>query len=119
MVSHGKSVKGPRVAGEIMAGMRELEQMMNEGKKPEDLFTAKRIAVPEPTEYTAARVRKLRATLGVSQVVFAELMGVSVVLVKSWERGVREPSALARRLMDTVQANPAEWLSGVRAVAAT
>jgi DNA-binding transcriptional regulator YiaG len=55
--------------------------------------------------------------MGVSQAVFARLLGVSVVLVKSWEAGTREPSPLARRLLDTIRANPPAWLATVRELA--
>ena len=108
----------PRVADEILAGMRELERMMNEGKMPEQMFTVRTVEIPEPGIYRARQVRALRSSLGVSQGVFARLLGVSVVLVKSWERGVREPSPMARRLLDTIRADPSNWLATVRAVAA-
>jgi DNA-binding transcriptional regulator YiaG len=113
-----KKTTRPRVADEIMAGMRELERMMDEGKTPEDMFTVKTIEVPDPGIYRAAQVRKLRHDLGVSQAVFAHLVGVSVVLVKSWERGVRQPNLMARRLLDTIRADPPRWLATVRQMAA-
>lgn len=108
----------PRVAEEIMAGMRELERMMAQGKRPEQVFTVRTVEIPEPRVYRAGQVRELRRSLRVSQAVFAHLLGVSVILVKSWERGVREPSMMARRLMDTINADPAAWLGRVREIAA-
>jgi putative transcriptional regulator len=110
--------KKPRVADAIMAGMLELQQMMDQGKAPEQVFTVKTVEVPEPSTYRARQVRELRDTLGVSQTVFAHLVGVSGILVKSWERGTREPSPLARRLLDTIKADPARWLATVRRSAA-
>jgi putative transcriptional regulator len=107
----------PRVADEIMAGMRELERMMDEGKAPEAMFTVKTIEIPDPNVYRAKNVRDLRNSLGVSQAVFAGLLGISVVLVKSWERGAREPSVMARRLLDTIKASPSAWLATVREMA--
>ena len=111
-------VKKPRVADEIMAGIREIERMLDEGKTPEQMFTVKTVEIPDPGAYRAKHVRALREALGVSQAVFAHLLGVSVILVKSWERGAREPSAMARRLMDTIKANPGRWLAGLREMAA-
>ena len=111
-------IRKPRVADEIMAGMRELERMMDEGKKPEQMFTVKTVEIPDPTIYGAKQIRELRDSLGVSQTVFAHLVGVSVILVKSWERGTREPSLMARRLLDTIRANPSHWLATVRKMAA-
>ena len=112
-----KPSRQPRVADEIMAGMRELSRMMDEGKTPEQMFTVKTIEVPEPGMYRRRKVRELRESLGVSQAVFARLLGVSVVLVKSWEAGTREPSPLARGLLDTIRANPSGWLATVRELA--
>jgi putative transcriptional regulator len=109
--------RGPRVADEIMAGMRELQRMMDERKTPEQVFTVKTIDIPDPTIYRAKQVRQLRDSLGASQAVFAHLLGVSLILVKSWERGTREPSLMARRLLDTIKADPGRWLATVREVA--
>lgn len=108
----------PRVADEIMAGMREIERMMDQGRTPQQMFTVRTIEVPDPNIYHPRQIRELRDALGVSQAVFAHLLGVSVILVKSWERGVREPSPLARRLLDTIKANPSRWLATVREMAA-
>jgi hypothetical protein len=47
--------------------------------------------------------------LNVSQAVFARLIGVSDVLVRSWERGARQPAPIARRLLDQIQAYPAQF----------
>jgi putative transcriptional regulator len=112
-----KRTRQPRIADEIMAGMRELSRMMDEGKTPAQMFTVKTIEVPEPGRYSPGKVRELRDSLGVSQAVFARLVGVSLVLVKAWEAGTREPSPLARRLLDTIRANPPAWLATVRDVA--
>jgi putative transcriptional regulator len=113
-----KLTRVPRVADEIMAGMRELQKMMDAGQTPEQLFTVRTIEVPDPAVYRPRDVRMLRDTLGVSQAVFAALLGVSVILVKSWENGTRQPNAMARRLLDTIKADPGQWLATVRAVAA-
>ena len=107
----------PRVADEIMAGMRELERMMDEGKTPEQVFTVKTIQVPDPNVYRPRQIRGLRDSLGVSQALFAHLLGVSLVLVKSWESGAREPSLTARRLLDTISADPSRWIRNVRQMA--
>jgi putative transcriptional regulator len=100
-----------------MAGMREIERMLDEGKTPEQMFTVKTIEIPDPKAYRAKQIRDLRETLGVSQAVFAHLLGVSVILVKSWERGAREPSLMARRLLDTIKADPSRWLATIRETA--
>ena len=66
---------------------------------------------PDPGEYPPAAVKTLRNAMAMSQATFAQVIGVSRILVQSWERGVREPSPLARRLLDTISADPATWLA--------
>jgi putative transcriptional regulator len=117
-IRNTSKTRRPRVADEIMAGMREIERMMDQGRTPQQMFTVKTVEVPDPNVYRARQIRELRDSLCVSQAVFAHLLGVSVILVKSWERGAREPSALARRLLDTIKSNPARWLATVREMAA-
>lgn len=69
---------------------------------------------PAPGRHPPAAVRKLRDSMGMSQATFAQVIGVSRILVQSWERGVREPSPLACRLLDTISADPSAWLAGLR-----
>ena len=114
-----KSRKTPnrRPADDIMHGLREVAQAFKDGVPLEQRFTVRTVSVPEPDRYSPAAVKKLRDRLGMSQAVFAETLGVSRVWVQGWERGVRQPSMLARRLMDTIRANPSKWLETVWAKA--
>ena len=99
----------------LLRSLEELEACVRDGDKPEARFPSRTaVAVPKPGNWSAAAVAKLRKRLGVSQAGFADLLGVSRILVQSWERGVRSPSALACRLLDTISADPAGWLAGLR-----
>jgi DNA-binding transcriptional regulator YiaG len=114
-----KSVsKRHRVGDDITAGMKQLQKMMASGKSPEEMqFTVRTVEVPEPREYHPKDVVKLRESLGVSQAVFARLVGVSKILVQSWEGGQRTPAPVARRLLDTIGADPSRWLMTIRELA--
>jgi DNA-binding transcriptional regulator YiaG len=104
--------------GEQMAqAMAELRAIMSSGKSPTDdgRLTIRTIEVAEPSAYDARKVRKVRAALNVSQAVFARLVGVSDVLVRSWERGARQPVPIARRLLDQIRAHPAQFVHLVHA----
>jgi len=68
----------------------------------------------DPGQYPPAAVKKLRQMLGLSQASFGQTIGVSRILVQSWERGVREPSPLARRLLDTISLDPEAWMARLR-----
>ncbi|HEY8667939.1 MAG TPA: helix-turn-helix domain-containing protein [Tepidisphaeraceae bacterium] len=99
----------------LLRSLEELEACVREGVRPEDRFPSRTVfQSPKPGKYSPAAVADLRKRLGVSQAGFAELIGVSRILVQGWERGVRRPSPLACRLLDTINHDPAAWLLGLR-----
>jgi len=69
-------------------------------------LTVKTVDIPEPPEYDARSVHKLRDRLGLSQGLFGKLLGVSRKLVEAWEAGTRKPSPMARRLLDAIAREP-------------
>jgi putative transcriptional regulator len=64
--------------------------------------------IPEaPPALSKKKIKDLREnTLGVSQPIFALLLGVSAAAVKAWEQGNKKPSGTARRLMQLVENDP-------------
>ncbi|HEY0557832.1 MAG TPA: helix-turn-helix domain-containing protein [Thermoanaerobaculia bacterium] len=83
----------PRVATrtveeEILKGVRELRQECNGG------------GIPLPP------VAETRSRIGLSQVEFARLLGVSVRTLQEWEQGRRAPSGPARMLLMIAHKNP-------------
>lgn len=76
-------------------------------------LTAQTSRITKPSTYSAKRIKALRAKLATSQAVFADLLGVSKSLVEHWEAGVRTPSTLACRLLDSISADPSAFLAGI------
>lgn len=70
------------------------------------VVTKRQSDVEPPPHYTAKRIKKVRANMGVSQTVFAKLLGVSVSTVKSWEQILREPDGPTRRLLQVAEEHP-------------
>jgi putative transcriptional regulator len=68
--------------------------------------TVRSVNVVPPPEYGDRDVRRVRQQLGVSQTVFADLIGASPATVRAWERGARRPSAMARRLLALAEREP-------------
>ena len=68
--------------------------------------TARTVDVVAPPEYSRLDIRRIREGLGVSQAVFAELLGASTSTVRAWEQGAREPSEMARRLIALAERDP-------------
>src|ERR1700730_13527637 len=96
-----KKLKRASGGERLIRGLTELRDALKAGEPLERRFTVRTVELPDdPTRLDAASVLALRQRLGTSQVVFAKLVGVSTILVQSWEQGKRKPSPLACRLLD-------------------
>ncbi len=61
---------------------------------------------PRVRRFTPAQVRAIRKRLNVSQPVFAALLNIPPVTAISWERGRRQPTGAALRLLDIARRHP-------------
>jgi putative transcriptional regulator len=104
-----KEPKLTQAGRKIVAGLQEIAEALERGVPLEKQFTVRHVTVPEPGQYNARAVKALRRRLGISQRLFAHLMGVSVILEQAWEQGRRFPNATARRLLDEIQRDPKRW----------
>jgi putative transcriptional regulator len=80
-------------------------------------LTMKTLEIPDAPRFTAAGIHKLRGRLGLSQALFAKLLGISRKLVEAWEAGTRTPSPMACRLLDAVARHPSIFVPDPRRVA--
>lgn len=61
----------------------------------------------EPVEsYKATDIKEIRTSAGMTQVVFAEFMGVSRKTVEAWESGRNHPVGSACRLLSLTRDDP-------------
>jgi putative transcriptional regulator len=109
MKTKKKKAKGTAAGREILSALTDIAETLEAGIPLEGKYVVHRVEIPEPASYGAKEVKALRAKLGVSQAIFARLIGASTVLVQKWEGGTRNPDGMARRLFDGIQANPKEW----------
>jgi DNA-binding transcriptional regulator YiaG len=105
----------------IVGGLEDLLATMRAGGMPavEKKFTVrrvKRVTFDRPV-FRGPDVAAIRAALGVSQPVFAALLGVSPNTVRAWEQGVNPPSRMAARFLAEIRNNPEYWKAQVRAAA--
>lgn len=76
--------------------------------------TVREATVASPPRYRAARIRRLRESLALSQPLFARALNVSVGTIRAWEQGARIPDGSSRRLLEVVEHDPTVILRAVR-----
>jgi DNA-binding transcriptional regulator YiaG len=105
----------------LIAGMESLLATMKAGGLPavEKKFTVRRVKTGKFEVPALAKedVVAIRESLGVSQPVFAGLLGVSAALVRGWEQGLKVPSGIALRFLAEIRRNPEYWKGRVRQAA--
>jgi putative transcriptional regulator len=106
-VSEGKlSSRG----ASIVKALTQLSEDLATGTPLETKYTVRQVRViPKPSLYPPMRVRAVRELVGASQEVFAQLLAVSRMTVRSWEQGSRQPSPIARRFLDEIEMAPGHF----------
>ena len=87
-----------------------MQEMMDHAAGKIELRTSRYIpanVAPVCETITVDEIKETRKNLGVSQSVFAVILGVSKKTVESWETGRYTPDGAARRLIMIMQADPA------------
>ena len=106
---------GTDIGRKLIAGLRDFRDALASSEPLAGKFVIRTMAVNlKPKEFPPDRVRKTRGALAASQSVFAQLLGVSVKTVQSWEQGLARPSGMATRFLDEVQRNPDYWRKRLR-----
>jgi len=90
--------------GERLANAMQEAVEHSEGKI--DLRTSQFNISPVCEEIRPETIKKIREKLGMSQGVFAVVVGVSKKTVESWESGRYMPDGAARRLIMVMQQDP-------------
>ena len=92
-----------KMGQELIMSMQELLDY-SEGKI--DLRTSKISISPVCETITVDEIKETRRKLGMSQGVFAVVLGVSKKTVESWESGRYTPDGAARRLISIMRTDP-------------
>ncbi len=67
--------------------------------------------------YTNSEIKQIRNSVGMTQVLFADYMGVSSKTVEAWESGKNHPTGTACRLISMLENKTFETLPFVRKMA--
>jgi putative transcriptional regulator len=90
---------------ELVASVEALAAHV-QGRKKLTLRT-RELSLPPPIKPLGPKeITALRERLNVSQAVFASLLNVPKVTAISWEKGRRQPTGAALRLLDLVRKRP-------------
>lgn len=85
--------------------MQGLNEALEHAQGKRQLRTAT-IKVEPLKDFDRTDIKNIRTTLGVSQSIFANIMGVSAKTVEAWEGGRNKPDGAARRLLALIQDDP-------------
>src|SRR5438105_3779859 len=106
----GAASKRPRTGLRLIKALSDIRDTLKSGEPVEKKYTVRTVILDlQPQEYDAEKVRETRASLGVSQALFAQIIGAKVATVESWEQGVRDPHPMARRLLDEIRRDVEHW----------
>ena len=84
-----------------------MQELLDYSKGKIDLRTTKFNISPVCDTISVEEIKETRKKLGMSQGVFAVVLGVSKKTVESWEAGRYTPDGAARRLISIIQVDPA------------
>lgn len=86
----------------IMTGLNEAVEY-EKGNLPAKKTT---LTVEPLPEMTADDIKNIRNNIGLTQAMFAAVIGVSTKTVEAWEAGTNRPIGPARRMLSLIQFNP-------------
>ena len=99
----------------IIKGLNEaIEYEKGEGKAR----VVKCTVNPAP-DFDAQEIKDVRLSLGMTQITFAQVMGVSVKTVEAWESGRNIPQGTAQRFLQLLQTGGKKMLQDYNVVTVT
>jgi len=81
---------------ELDANLKEAVQVANGSKVPKSIYVV----------LSPAEIKRIRASTGMSQAVFARSFQLSLDTVKGWEQGKRRPDTAAVNFLRMIKADP-------------
>lgn len=90
------------VFNEIKAGLNEAIEY----EKGDLKATTKTLSVAPIEEFSANEIKDIRKNAGMTQVLFAKYLGVSVKTIEAWEAGRNQPNGAACRMLSITKKDP-------------
>lgn len=110
MASKRAHSRGDSPAAKMIAGLTSFAESLEAGEDVREKFTARGITLKlQPSPVKPRTVKQARLSLGLSQALFAQLLGVSASTVQAWEQGKRQPDPMACRVLAGIRRDPTYW----------
>ena len=87
---------------EIKAGLNEAIEYEKGNLKA----NSRTLTITPIEEFTASEIKDIRKNTGMTQVLFAKYLGVSLKTVKAWEAGRNQPNGTACRMLSITKKDP-------------
>ena len=96
-----KKTEKENIFEDIVSGLNDAISYEKKGV-PKGIRTRRVTIAPVP-HYGATTIKSIRNMLGLSQIAFAEALGVSKKTVEAWEAGTNVPQGPAQRILELLQ----------------
>ena len=101
----------------IVAALERFRDTVDAGVPVEQRYTVRRARLNlTPRTFGPEEVKVVRASLGISQSIFGQFLGVDVKPIRSGEQGQRAPSGMACRFLEEIQSDINHWRGRLREV---
>lgn len=87
---------------EIKAGLNEAIEYEKGNLKA----NSRTLTITPIEEFTASEIKDIRKNTGMTQVLFAKYLGVSLKTVEAWEAGRNQPNGTACRMLSITKKDP-------------
>ena len=87
---------------EIKAGLNEAIDYEKGNLKT----NARTLSITPIEKFTANEIKEIRKKAGMTQVLFAKYLGVSLKTVEAWEAGRNQPNGTASRMLSITKKDP-------------
>jgi len=84
----------------IMAGLNEALEY-SKGHLPN--VKKRTVTISPVPKYDASKIKEIRKSLNLTQMIFAEVLGVSIKTVEAWESGRNHPQGPASRFLQMLE----------------
>lgn len=89
---------------ELLESVQQMDEIVEDKRAPSRKF-----------HVDAIQVKEIREATGLTQVQFAQRIGIEVATLRNWEQGRREPTGPAKALLTAIKNDPKHVLQALGA----